>query len=48
MTPGDVEPTFADTEASKLDPGLATRTMIEEAFDRLVAWFRAYQNFRAA
>jgi UDP-glucuronate 4-epimerase len=44
MQPGDVECTFANTEALRLAVGFAPRTPIEEGLARFVSWYRDYHG----
>ena len=48
MEPGDVEATFADTDALAAAVGFAPSTPIEEGVRRFVAWYREYYGARAA
>ena len=42
MEPGDVEATYADTEALSAEVGFAPHTPIEQGVAAFVAWYREY------
>ncbi|MGB7301070.1 MAG: NAD-dependent epimerase/dehydratase family protein [Burkholderiaceae bacterium] len=46
--PGDVDITFADTEALTALTGYCPQMQLEEGLGRFVQWFRAYHQFEAA
>ena len=47
MQPGDVEETYADTEALEKWINYSPKTDIEEGLERFVFWYKEYfgQNF---
>lgn len=47
MQPGDVEATYADTEALRRDVGFEPRTPLAEGLARWAGWYRSYENSRA-
>ena len=44
MQPGDVEATYADTEALRRDVGFEPRTPLAEGLGRWADWYRAYKG----
>ena len=44
MQPGDVEATYADTEALRRDAGFEPRTPLAEGLARWADWYRGYKE----
>ncbi len=44
MQPGDVEATYADTEALRRDVGFEPRTPLAEGLARWATWYRDYRK----
>lgn len=47
MQPGDVEASYADTEALRSDVGFEPRTPLAEGLVRWAHWYRTYENSKA-